>query len=226
MSEQFVKLSELVDYTSSWLGQPATALTSYARALKDRQQISVAKSGGGAAHMSDPDKLIFLLSVAGCSTAKGAGEDAKYWFKLSPNRDLAERNSDFGFKFVRALTFHEALSTLMTVDLREGGEVARFIAASKADAEKKGIKGWLHEVTVSFYVDRFEAVIRIEREKMGGDKKVKPVEGVIMRYAVEGDALPSRPFFGYAGDMRHENVVHDHSLLGWGRCLEGSYSLA
>lgn len=117
--EILVKLSELVSFSSSWLCTPHKSAMTVARNLKMSSAITVEKSGGGAADMTDLDKMTLLFAMLGCSTASKSGEGAPRWFELTRNRNfddaIPEQFRDF--EFLRHLSFHEALATLMTVDL-------------------------------------------------------------------------------------------------------------
>lgn len=65
-----VKLSELVEHTGYWTGYSATSVGSYARFLRQARLISGGVKGGGAADMTDRDKVSLLVAVLACGTAR------------------------------------------------------------------------------------------------------------------------------------------------------------
>jgi hypothetical protein len=224
-----MRLSELVTHTSTWLGLPHTEVQSFARFMREAREISVGTTGGGAAQMTDDDKINLLLAVCGCSTARTAATHYKY---LKAATVLEVNPRGLHFAFLQHRKFTESLIALLTVDMANGGAVTSFIEESERHAAEMSINGHLHDITVDFFVDNYSAEITIDRAVLDPENpdRIKRHETADARFAWTFDlenpglTLPISHRRGYAAESKLFRRLDKYNLRGWASCLDANSS--
>ena len=213
-----MKLSELVEHTGLWLGYSATSIGSYARFLREARLISGGVKGGGAADMTDRDKVSLLVAVLGCGTARTCAKDLPGLLSLAPTR-IERSDSIEVLKDVQDPTFLSESSLekcllAMFGDIRHGrlDEWCRRVEKELAKS-KVGINGPMSlSLTLLFEIDANHVRINL---------KANGTFGRIGTMAVGPEMVFGRanPVTVVAGYSRRTHEISYERLVGWGTCL-------
>lgn len=217
-----MKLPSLITATSNWVGIDRSTVEACARALRASGRISVGGVGGSAADMTHDDALWLLFAACGCGTASKSGADAKGWWHAK-RLDMDNSGPDFGFAFMREELFADAIRALLLQDLKADGALTRFIEESDAHAKSKGYPAHLHELTLSFEVDRWAGEIEVQRVYADEGGHIEKRERAFARFALTLDLgsddhfLPLRDHHGFAAESKLVRQLGERNLRGWRR---------
>jgi hypothetical protein len=211
-----MKLPELVDHTNLWLSMPHTTVGTFGRALREARLISVGTTGGGAADMTDDDKISLFVAVLGCGTARTCAKDLPGMLSLAPSK--ITKMSDYGVTsnvenpaFLSQPNLKSALLTMFR-DIRSG-TLEDWRQHFESEFSKADVTGPMTiGLTVTFEIDANHVNVQLRANGVWSKHKIKIAAGPDMEFGVS-------KVTAIAGYSRRLHEVSYDRLAGWGSCL-------
>lgn len=212
-----MKLSELVEHTGLWLGYSATSIGSYARFLREARQISGGVKGGGAADMTDSDKISLLVAVLGCGTARTCAKDLPGLLSVKPSKILKSSDSEaLGDVEDPAFFSQPDLKSALLAMFRDiqSGSLDDWRRRVESELSKMNVIGpMVLGLTITFEIDANHVSVRLRANGgMGKQPKLRITVGPDMEFG----APRATNVAGYS--RRFHEISHER-LVGWGACL-------
>jgi hypothetical protein len=207
-----MRLPELVDHTHLWLSMAHTTVATFGRSLREARLISVGTTGGGAADMTDDDKISLFVAVLGCGTARTCSKDLPALLALAPS-NIEPVSEIANPPFYSQPDLKSALR-MMFRDIR-AGNIDKWRLQMEHELNAKGLTttAVAVDLMVFFEIDRNHVRIDLRaNSSFGKTDKTKMSVGIEMEF---GAARPD----AVAGYSRRFHEINYERLAGWGTCL-------